>query len=503
MKKKLILFISLTLIIVVGVFVIAQQGEEPEVIENVTYIDYQINKYDLGNGSFAQTSYLGYVNYYNGSEFRPINTTLVPYNFDGYDYAMTKSNYHLYIKSHSNWGDGVKYCVEDNGTEYCLTYQSQDYSYRDKYGSQDYISSIIDRVGTVNGSSIMYPDVFPDVDLFYSLFNSLLKQDYILKSRPRTPATYLATPITLDFGGYIKFPDLIMQVNGSNMSGNFITQEQIDFVHDGKVLFYLPKPYAYDSNDNSINLQYEVKTQKQEIWFYVKTPYSWLNDSERVYPVYIDPSSQVRSAGLGETIDSGPGSGAWSNPTNIYTSNNVYARRFLVSADPYEFTEWLRATWFNFDIPEDATINGIMAEFEKKAELVDMEDYEVKIVRNAVEQGNDKAKTGVSWPLTDTYVSYGSSSDLWGIGWDTEDINNETFGVSISAIFKGPEEDSSNAYVDHVRITVYYTEPVQNFYVNVGDSWQTATDVYVNVGDVWQDVEDVYVNVGDVWRQIY
>lgn len=44
---------------------------------------------------------------------------------------------------------------------------------------------------------------------------------------------------------------------------------------------------------------------------------------------------------------------------------------------------------------------------------------------------------------------------------------------------------------------------VENFYVNIGDSWQPATDVYVNVGDVWRDVEEVYVNVGDVWRQIY
>ena len=52
------------------------------------------------------------------------------------------------------------------------------------------------------------------------------------------------------------------------------------------------------------------------------------------------------------------------------------------------------------------------------------------------------------------YVSYGNETDLWGIGWNADNLNSYSFGVAIRVI--APDLDST-ASIDHVRITVYYT----------------------------------------------
>jgi hypothetical protein len=317
------------------------------------------------NGSTCNlVIYSGIMNYWNGTGYTPINTTInTSYNTGGYDYAMVKSDYHLYIKAHSNWGDGVKYCVNDSGTEYCLTYQGQDYSYRDVYGSQDYISSISDVAGVVVGNNVMYPDVFPYVNLSYSTRNAMIKEDYAVKQLPRAPAGYLTPPITLDFGGYVKYPGLVMQVNGVNMSGDFTTQEQIDFVHEGKVLFYLPKPYAHDSNNsyNAIHmsnmkyqlLTYEVKTQGSQIWFYVRTPYTWLSNSSIVYPIFIDPTITINDTSNGILGDARVAAAASS--TNFGTETTVYTQACPVGGGDAQRGYFM----FNLtSIPADATITN-------------------------------------------------------------------------------------------------------------------------------------------------
>lgn len=209
-------------------------------------------------------------------------------------------------------------------------------------------------------------------------------------------------------------------------------------------------------------------------------------------------ASQIKSAGLGENIGSGA---IWTTPTNIYTSNNAYAYT-NIDFDG-ETTRWLRATNFDFEIPVGATIDGIVVEFEKRANESYAQDYSVKIVKAGTEQGTDKKKTGVAWPLSDTYVSYGGAADKWGLTWTPAQINASNFGVSISALFEDGEEDDVTVYVDHVRITVYYTEPATNIKINIADAWKDVEEVKINVGDSWKTVTEVWINISDVWRRVF
>ncbi|MBA7652829.1 hypothetical protein ES703_60668 [subsurface metagenome] len=207
-------------------------------------------------------------------------------------------------------------------------------------------------------------------------------------------------------------------------------------------------------------------------------------------------ASQTRSAGLGQSIVSG--NIPWTTPTNIYTSNNVYAWAGLSRND---ITYWLRATTFGFAIPDGATIDGIVVEIEKKATGNGVIDNSVKIVAAGSEQGDEKAAAGY-WSTTESYISYGGVDDLWGLGWNSAGINASNFGVSIIA--RHTLTDPQAAYVDHIRITVYYTEvALTNMKINIADTFKDVEEVKINIGDSWKTVTKIQINIGDVWKTIF
>ncbi|MBA7641395.1 hypothetical protein ES703_49072 [subsurface metagenome] len=207
-------------------------------------------------------------------------------------------------------------------------------------------------------------------------------------------------------------------------------------------------------------------------------------------------ASQTRSAGLGQSIVMG--NRAWTTPTNIYTSNNAYARTGMARGD---ITHWLRATTFGFSIPDGATIDGIVAEFEKRATASGISDSSVQIVMAGSEQGDERAVAGY-WPTSDTYIAHGGIADLWGLGWNAAAINASNFGVSIAARFVASDEKT--VYIDHVRITVYYTEvALTNMKINIGDVFKDVDEIKINVADVWKPVTGIWINIGDSWKKVF
>jgi len=156
--------------------------------------------------------------------------------------------------------------------------------------------------------------------------------------------------------------------------------------------------------------------------------------------------------------DNATGTIEWINPMNATTSDNVYADAFLLDFSP--ISHYLKATNFGFSIPTDNIITGILVEVEKRGDqdspYVFIFDNAVRIVKGGVIGITDKSNGSV-WSPTDTYISHGSSSDLWGETWTPADINNANFGFAISA--KNISATSHrHASVDHIRITVYFQE---------------------------------------------
>lgn len=156
------------------------------------------------------------------------------------------------------------------------------------------------------------------------------------------------------------------------------------------------------------------------------------------------------------TSDSSVGDRPWANPSNAISSDDSYA---TTNGDSFTYE-------YNFD-------------------------KTIKLVVGGSVVGDNKASG--EWGTTDSYSTYGSDSDLWGITPSLNDINDELFGVVIQCTgsfsaydsyylkatnfgFSIPENNSIDgiivevekksdsggsypvAYVDHIRIKVFYTE---------------------------------------------
>lgn len=154
--------------------------------------------------------------------------------------------------------------------------------------------------------------------------------------------------------------------------------------------------------------------------------------------------------------DASVGTVAWSNPSNAQTSND--ARATATSITTNVVSHYLKATNFGFSIPSGATIDGILVEIERSASTSNNnKDNSIKIVKGGTIQGNEKAVAD-AWPTTDAYASYGGAADLWGLTWTPTDINAADFGVVVSA--QSYSGGLLGARVDHIRITIYYTDVV-------------------------------------------
>ncbi|HET6241626.1 MAG TPA: hypothetical protein VFD99_06530 [Arthrobacter sp.] len=174
-------------------------------------------------------------------------------------------------------------------------------------------------------------------------------------------------------------------------------------------------------------------------------------------------SQERKSPGTGENI-TGAGTVAWSSPSNALSSNNLAATMSAAKGTSKE-SNYLQVSNFAFGIPEGATITGIGVEIERKATLNSGADWiadaALYLMKAGVKQssgaGKDKADNSSNWPTVDTYKAYGGSADLWANTWTPADVNNSGFGVAFRCIAQ-PATAEQVASVDHIRVTVYYTE---------------------------------------------
>ncbi len=196
--------------------------------------------------------------------------------------------------------------------------------------------------------------------------------------------------------------------------------------------------------------------------------------------------------------DSSVGLTTWGNPSNASANDGAYASIVEPSSSG---SHYLKATNFGFAIPDGATINGILVEVKRFA--TGAGDVYDSPAGNYIVKGGNVGSTGVQvnnsagyWQVPDpgTYVSYGGASNLWGETWTSADINNSGFGVTIRA--QEYESTSNSVFVDHIRITVYYTASVTSAGSITGATWQTE-DMCISGKCLYFDGSNDYVNVGD------
>ena len=189
-------------------------------------------------------------------------------------------------------------------------------------------------------------------------------------------------------------------------------------------------------------------------------------------------STFLSLARTGEYTDSGS-TFKWQNTSNGSSQNDTYTSLLFtdgsnniqpspLSISPADQTNYLVCKNLDSNIPTGASIEGIQIYIDRYNSFtgegtVTINDDAIYLTKNGTDTVGNNKSTGATWPSldTDTYVSYGGVSDLWGATWTASEINDDNFGVMISpnlAYDSGSGENGSSAKIDHVYVEITFTD---------------------------------------------
>ncbi|MES1224230.1 MAG: hypothetical protein ABUT20_52535, partial [Bacteroidota bacterium] len=157
---------------------------------------------------------------------------------------------------------------------------------------------------------------------------------------------------------------------------------------------------------------------------------------------------------------------AFTSTSNVTASDNQFASVTATLLLLNGTTDYITATNFNFNaagIPAASTVCGIKVDIQKKGNVLYalgiptgyILDNQVNIIKNnTIITSANHAQSG-SWATTDTWYTYGSSTDGWGTTWTLADVLSSGFGVAVSAKLVSVATLYPTASIDDIRITVY------------------------------------------------
>lgn len=141
----------------------------------------------------------------------------------------------------------------------------------------------------------------------------------------------------------------------------------------------------------------------------------------------------------------GPGGAdEFTNPENIYSDDGNYATAGNAGSNDYQ-----SYGGFGFSIPTGSTIDGIEVKVESHksdsaGQGIEFSLYEVTTAYRT--KSYDPNQT------TDTVVTLGSSSDVWGGSWEASDFDNFYLYIQVPAT-------AQTISFDYFTVEVFYTPP--------------------------------------------
>ena len=149
-----------------------------------------------------------------------------------------------------------------------------------------------------------------------------------------------------------------------------------------------------------------------------------------------------------------PDANPWTNVTNVLSDDT---NRATCSTPKGDSTDYIDVTNFGFDITHGSTIDGIVVSVRRITNGVICTDNVMSLIVGGTAQGNNKA-SGSLWETSLSTVTYGTSTDLWGLSLTWENVVASNFGFRFAGENNGLEGCSIGC--EYISITVYYTPPV-------------------------------------------
>ncbi len=212
-----------------------------------------------------------------------------------YDYANEDNTIHTYFRD--GYSQPGVILTRLNGDD--LGSEPLNMAYIDPAGNEYPISQPTNSKAVVKNNKILYPDTYPNSADLFIVEENTLKHEILLDSIYNLPAISDLSVTVSDLAyTWLLSPsnDLELFMNGAAqpVKQKLTTTEELHFyTSTGSRRFTLPAPVAFEHEDQAemTICKYSVEPLPGgKIKISVLTPYSWLTDPARTYPVVIDPT---------------------------------------------------------------------------------------------------------------------------------------------------------------------------------------------------------------------
>ena len=170
----------------------------------------------------------------------------------------------------------------------------------------------------------------------------------------------------------------------------------------------------------------------------------------------------------------------WTGGDQIYAAGNTYATTGGGALTDAQFTNYLVAKDFAFDLPNDAIITGIQVKIEQEGQHIS--DKHVYLTLNGTTLTGDDKKKAAKWTNADLQMVYGGTTDEWGLRLTGADVNKTCFGVAIACI---ADATGDTPNIDGIEMQLTYTDPSDT--VTTSSDIRKERDIYKIFNDFMAD----------------
>jgi hypothetical protein len=147
----------------------------------------------------------------------------------------------------------------------------------------------------------------------------------------------------------------------------------------------------------------------------------------------------------------------WLSPNLALSALDDTSSAATLMIEATSYFDALVVTDFGLEVPDGAIVRGIRFDVQRATACGDGEDKAIQVLQNGVPVGTNHRQVADLWPAALTTTSYGGPDDTWGVSWIAADIRATGFGISITPEYTMTVGNDS-AYVDSVRVTVFYAQ---------------------------------------------
>jgi hypothetical protein len=411
------------------------------------------------------------INYLKGGRYVPINGTI---KSDRNGHFVDEGIYK------ARWGRDSSVLIEKD--DFYIKFQN-------KYMHVGNVKKpFIKRSEKIKGHKIAFKLAYPDVDVEYEYLPTILKETYILKKPP-------AKSKKIKFSGILHHsPELAVVVDGKEVEGEIETNRSISFIYGDKIIFKINHPFIYDSNLNFTYGSYLIVREGNHLRISLKVPEAWLNDSNRKYPVYIDPAVSIYPSNDAELVEYSPD---WNYGSSIYL-----AVQSKSGADVRAILKFSLPSYIDAD-----SVTNAMLQLYKDFGSTGSGDRYIEI-REALHDSWDEDT--ITWNNQPGYrstvldvIRIGDSGYKY-FGRDVENfinaVKNNLAGDGVLSLYvKDSSEDSPTKYTQYFFSSEYsttYRRPILYIYYTEPDTEDPTTEITSPSTGSWQN-QGFYVHFSD------